>query len=1382
MSPSFGSQTYTQPPIANTYHHLPPPHTAYPTDPATFRRDYSTRLSELTVNSRPIIQSLSMYAHDFAQFGEIVAQCLEAHIRRIPPWMKLPSFYLLDMISKNIYEPYARLFAAFVIPLFIETYQQVDEATRSKMVELVLTWRTGSPSGKELFGVPAQIQIERSIWGEGSNSSTSGSHSSAGIITKAQVLSELEFTLGQKERAVQANPSDATSQNHVVVLQQLRRLVEAGVSQEELKQILTQLRTLMRSSPPSAAPQPSQAPTPAPPSQWSSQPYNAPPQTYSQPSSLSYSGYTGVKQEETPSSSSTSPAPSVPAGGFANLLSSLMKSGILSNTGTPLGAGATAKEESSSILDEERNASRAHRAYVLRHPVQLSTAGITKGQAPISEMLYDHKTSQCKQCGLRFHDSTTGKKTMDDHLDMHFKQNMKANQNIGRGHSRSWFTNIDDWIHDTVDRKGKGRADGTRPLSGKAAAAVDAAKREAELRSQFVIVPPGDEAKPIACPICKEVLKSEFLEDDEEWVWRNAVEKDERIYHATCYAEASTNTLASRLLNANASRSRSVTPETHVTVSKRSSPIPEVVAGAKRKAEDDHSISVCPSHSTRPMDNLISSPSIIKAWYRGGLLQLKRSQLDFARNDTPQRNHMVTFKIAMPRHIFSLTSPSSRQQGLTAFPNLLTGLKRLSRLVVCLLAMSESFEIDFAPQTPIGTPERHFSPPPPPRRPRVKPWLSWAVQPSASLKILLIPLVLSVNWRLLPWSKDASDPFAAFYVLSHPIPDSPADDLRYAKGYYDLLFIAYHVVFFSLVRQLITINLCRPIARYFYIRKERKLERFGEQGYALIYFIVMGAWGYRIMSQLPTYWYRTEYFWIDYPHWDMKPELKRYYLMQMAYWIQQLLVLVLGLEKPRKDYHELVAHHFVTLWLVGWSYVMNLTFIGNAVYMSMDIPDAGLAFSKLLNYMRMDRAKIVAISSGVWIWANGTYLTWWMKYQIFIPLFLLQLLNLFWYFKFILRVAIRAIITATADDDRSDDEGDGDDEDEARRSLLLHIIDTAYPASTYMLTIDAKKFPKLETDFAPQTPLGSRSPERRFSPPPPPPRRPRVSPWLAWAVKPSASLKVLLVPLVLCVNWQLLPWSKEMANPFASFFLLSHPILDSPPDDPRYAKGYYDLLFIAYHVVFFSLVRQVITFSLCRPVARYFGIRKEGKLDRFGEQGYAFIYFSIMGAWGYRIMGQLPTWWYRTEYFWIDYPHWDMKPELKRYYLMQMAYWIQQLLVLVLRLEKPRKDYNELIAHHFVTIWLVGWSYLVNCTLIGNAVYMSMDLPDAGLAFSKLLNYLQMERAKGNLEDLGLGKWNIPELVDEVPMRGILSSTVDDDRSDDEDEGDEDDEDDKKKQ
>ncbi|KAK0429763.1 hypothetical protein EV421DRAFT_1658529, partial [Armillaria borealis] len=124
---------------------------------------FTNRLAELSITSRPIIQGLSVLAHGYTHFADIVAQCLENHIRRVPPWilMKLPAFYLLDMISKNIYDPYARHFAAFVVPLFLETYVEVDPPTHSKMEELVLTSRTGSPSSKELFGVSSQVSIQR---------------------------------------------------------------------------------------------------------------------------------------------------------------------------------------------------------------------------------------------------------------------------------------------------------------------------------------------------------------------------------------------------------------------------------------------------------------------------------------------------------------------------------------------------------------------------------------------------------------------------------------------------------------------------------------------------------------------------------------------------------------------------------------------------------------------------------------------------------------------------------------------------------------------------------------------------------------------------------------------------------------------------------------------------------------------------------------------------------------------------------------------------------------------------------------------------------------------------------------------------------------------
>ncbi|KZV72106.1 longevity assurance proteins LAG1/LAC1 [Peniophora sp. CONT] len=336
----------------------------------------------------------------------------------------------------------------------------------------------------------------------------------------------------------------------------------------------------------------------------------------------------------------------------------------------------------------------------------------------------------------------------------------------------------------------------------------------------------------------------------------------------------------------------------------------------------------------------------------------------------------------------------------------------------------------------------------------------WIVNPSSSFRILLIPVILHLNWiYLVPLltGTHAPSPFAPLLFISHPTPSPTGDDVndpRYRKGWLDLVFISYYIVFWSFIRQSITIHVCSPFARSFGINRPAKLDRFGEQGYAVLYFAFFGAWGVRIMHMLPTWWYNTSAFWTEYPHWQMIPELKAYYLAQAAYWCQQLIVLALRLEKPRKDYNELIAHHIVTLWLVGWSYGINLTLIGNAVYTSMDIPDTFLAFSKILNYLRLERAKVVSfvVFLGVWTyfrhylnlvmlwsvytefetipedskrWApdDGVWMVWWMKWQIFAPILLLQVLNLFWYYL-ILRILYRALMVDELDDVRSDDEGD----------------------------------------------------------------------------------------------------------------------------------------------------------------------------------------------------------------------------------------------------------------------------------------------------------------------------------------------------------------------
>lgn len=421
----YGQPSYVAPPVQpphNGYHHpyqqpyqtvpthpAPQPLPVYHVDPVTFRRDYSSRLSELTVNSRPIIQNLSYIAQEYSRFADIVAECIEAHIRRVPPWMKLPAFYLLDAISKNLFEPYAHHFAAFVTQLFIDTYQVVDPSTRSKMEEMLLTWRTASPAGKELFGVPPQVAIERGVWG-----------APASRITPNQVLRELEFALGQKERALQSNPYDEASQKQTTVLHQLRALVEAGVSQEQLQQILNQLRASMRSNPSQPAP-PAQSAIP-PPGQLPTQPYPSQPSTSAQPPQPSttqpfpgaVSALRNLKLSEAEIGNQVNnavpllaTAAAVPSPNIANILSSLVKAGIVSASNPAPSQPAPIDDQPPHPVaeeDREKEAIRSYRQLVLALPVKLNSNDILRQRPAVVELLYKRLSVQCKQCGLRFAD------------------------------------------------------------------------------------------------------------------------------------------------------------------------------------------------------------------------------------------------------------------------------------------------------------------------------------------------------------------------------------------------------------------------------------------------------------------------------------------------------------------------------------------------------------------------------------------------------------------------------------------------------------------------------------------------------------------------------------------------------------------------------------------------------------------------------------------------------------------------------------------------------------------------------------------------------------------------------------------------------------------
>ncbi|KPV74576.1 uncharacterized protein RHOBADRAFT_8287, partial [Rhodotorula graminis WP1] len=115
-------------------------------------RFFSQQLQGLTFNSKPIITALTLFAHEhLLRMSGVVAQCLDEHLRSCPPQHVLPTFYLLDSISKNIGPPYLALFGRFLERAFLQAYHAADAATRTKLEELLGTWKTGGADGGELF-------------------------------------------------------------------------------------------------------------------------------------------------------------------------------------------------------------------------------------------------------------------------------------------------------------------------------------------------------------------------------------------------------------------------------------------------------------------------------------------------------------------------------------------------------------------------------------------------------------------------------------------------------------------------------------------------------------------------------------------------------------------------------------------------------------------------------------------------------------------------------------------------------------------------------------------------------------------------------------------------------------------------------------------------------------------------------------------------------------------------------------------------------------------------------------------------------------------------------------------------------------------------------
>jgi acyl-CoA-dependent ceramide synthase len=316
-----------------------------------------------------------------------------------------------------------------------------------------------------------------------------------------------------------------------------------------------------------------------------------------------------------------------------------------------------------------------------------------------------------------------------------------------------------------------------------------------------------------------------------------------------------------------------------------------------------------------------------------------------------------------------------------------------------------------------------------------------------------------------------------FYKISYYNPTTT----KFALGWDDIFFVFYWIIVFTGMRAFVMTYLLTPLATSLGLEKKKAKTRFVEQAWILIYPGVFLSIGLYIMYN-SGYWLNLRGLWKDWPVREMDGLAKWYYLVQFAFWLQQIAVV--NIEERRKDHWQMFTHHIITCSLIFTSYGYHQTRVGNLILCLMDIVDLFLPLAKILKYLGFKLTRDIAFGVFMVTWLAlrhvGFMWTCWsiyahipqeiqygcyrggdenlegplpvpsdwrhlaepfrdpvglvcwnnnIKWGFLLMLLALQVVLLIW-FTMILKVAYKVLSGQGAEDVRSDDEDDDEEEEE----------------------------------------------------------------------------------------------------------------------------------------------------------------------------------------------------------------------------------------------------------------------------------------------------------------------------------------------------------------
>jgi len=102
--------------------------------------EYASELQDLTFNSKPHINNLTIIAGENIFAAPQICALIENRIRTVDLELKLPALYLMDSICKNIGGIYCNLFAQNIQSIFCDVYMLANMQMRNSLQHLLKTW------------------------------------------------------------------------------------------------------------------------------------------------------------------------------------------------------------------------------------------------------------------------------------------------------------------------------------------------------------------------------------------------------------------------------------------------------------------------------------------------------------------------------------------------------------------------------------------------------------------------------------------------------------------------------------------------------------------------------------------------------------------------------------------------------------------------------------------------------------------------------------------------------------------------------------------------------------------------------------------------------------------------------------------------------------------------------------------------------------------------------------------------------------------------------------------------------------------------------------------------------------------------------------------